>query len=142
MRSIALCILIMSCACFSRAQSVDTLAGYVVETDQMDQEIDGCHFRAGYFLSDGNGEIAWMNLGGKVTKVKKLQEFSSDTSSVRAWVYAAGEYYISIEFSPKKTQFHQKPEGESDDTEDYDATITVRKGTLQQVIQVNATLSC
>ncbi len=114
---------------------VDTLIGYIVEDEEMEKELDGCKCSAGYFLSDGSGNNAWMNLSGKITRLALVGSTEQDTAGKFSWIYIADDYIVLIEFQLKEVT-------EISDVSYFAATITVSKGTIKQQIKVPGMFTC
>ena len=122
----------------SSSQVVDTLMNFVVADETMETEIDGCTCDAGYFLSDASGRAAWMNLGGKITRLTFIRSTDIDSAGCHSWFFVADDCSISIEFHPA-----DRPHvGDESDVLYFTAIITVKKGSIMQVATVPGRITC
>jgi len=90
------------------------------------------------FLARGDGDDAWMNLGGRDVRLRQVKLLTSQNRKRSRYYYRLGRMRISVVIEPFKPADARAEEGDSM----FKMTITLRQGKAVRIVRASGEADC
>ena len=90
------------------------------------------------FLARGDGDDAWMNLGGRDVRLRQIKSLTRTNGKMQRYYYRLGGLRISVVIESLKSE--NSPMGEGDST--FKMKITLRKGRAVRTVRAVGDADC
>lgn len=90
------------------------------------------------FLARGDGDDAWMNLGGRDVRLQQVKLLTSENRKLRRYYYRLGRLRLSVVIEFFKPDDAQVEEGDSM----FKMTITLRQGNAVRIVRAIGDSDC
>jgi hypothetical protein len=90
------------------------------------------------FLARGDGDDAWMNLGGRDVRLQQVKLLTSENRKLRRYYYRLGRLRLTVVIENFRPDEAQVKEGDSM----FKMTITLRQGNAQRIVKAVGDSDC
>jgi hypothetical protein len=90
------------------------------------------------FLARGDGDDAWMNLGGRDVRLQQVKLLTNENRKLRRYYYRFGSLRLSVVIKLLKPEDAQVKEGDSM----FKMTITLRQGKAVRIVKAIGDSDC